>query len=155
MWIPAQIGLGAPYWRRDMRGAWLGIGLETEPAHLVYAVLEGIALRVAQIVRAMIEDSGLPVNSLRVDGGLAKSQTLMQLQADLLGVPVEVLADSEATARGVCYLAARQMGLWSSDDSIKSHTKSARAFEPATSVDHRETRLAQFDRTIQQLQGLS
>ncbi len=152
IWIPAQIGLGAPYWNRTLRGGWLGIGLDTQPAHLVYAVLEGIALRVVQIVRAMTSDSGLPVTQLRADGGLTHIQTLMQLQADLLGKPVDVLADTQATGRGVCYLVARQSGFWNTDDEVVRQVHIAKTFEPTWGDDRRESRLSIFDRAILALQ---
>ncbi|MBK9123621.1 MAG: glycerol kinase GlpK [Chloroflexi bacterium] len=148
LWIPAQIGLGPPYWARMMRGAWLGIGLETRPADLIYAVLEGIALRVVQIVQTMERDANLTMPSLRVDGGLTHSYALMQLQADLLGRPVEVLADTQATVRGVSSLAARQVGMWTDDHQIGLHAQAARTFEPSISADHREARLNRFARAI-------
>jgi glycerol kinase len=154
IWIPAQIGLGPPYWDRALRAAWLGIGLETERAHLVYAVLEGIAIRVAQIVRTMAQETGLTVASLRVDGGLTNNRTLMQLQADLLGFPVEILSDSEATARGVCYLAARQAGMWLDDDMIKRQVIVRDIILPAMAEGDREARFERFDRAIRQLQAL-
>ncbi len=153
-WIPAQIGLGSPYWDRSIRGGWLGISLDTEPAHLIYAVLEGIALRVTQIVQAMEKETGLRVQSLRVDGGLTNNQTLMQLQADLLGYPVEILSDAEATARGVCYLVARQAGLWLDDELIKQHVTVKQVKEPGMSATRRETRLARFEHIIQQIQDI-
>ena len=151
-WVPAQIGLGPPYWNRDMRGAWFGIGLETEAAQLVHAVLEGIALRVVQILRGMVADSGLDVTRLRVDGGLTKSRVMMQLQADLLGLPVEVLADSEATGRGVCYLAAREAGLWAGDEVIRQHITIAQTFEPGIVESVRAARLERFERAVRAVQ---
>jgi len=148
VWIPAQIGLGAPYWDRSTRGAWLGIGLETTRAHLARAVLEGIALRVVQVVRAMQADTGLVSASLRVDGGLTNSAVLMQTQADLLGLPVEVLADQEATLRGVCSLAARQAGLWTSDGAIRRHVQIARTYQPTRSDEQRTARLTRFEQAV-------
>src|SRR5439155_7096519 len=118
LWVPAQIGLGAPYWARSIRGAWLGLDLSSSRAHMARAVLEGIAAHVAQIVRAMLDDAGLSITSLRADGGLTGSRTMMQIQADLLGYPVEVVSNPQATASGVCALAARASGLWSSDERI-------------------------------------
>jgi glycerol kinase len=116
-------------------------------------VLEGIALRVAQIVRAMNADTGSPVLRLRADGGLASNPAMMQIQADVLGIPVEVLVDSEATVRGVCCLAARQTGLWDTDDPITSRVRVARVYEPAGSPESREQRLADFDHSISLLKS--
>jgi glycerol kinase len=153
MWIPAQIGLGAPYWERSMRGAWMGLDLTTKRAHLVRAVLEGIAANVAQIVQAMKDDAGLTIRSLRADGGLTNSQAMMQIQADLLGFPVEVAADLEATASGVCFLAARASGMWTSDEAIFERVKVARTYEPRISDDQRRAHLDKFERAIEQLSG--
>ncbi len=148
MWIPAQTGIGPPYWDRAVRGMWLGISLATERAHLVRAVLEGIALCVVQVVLAMLQDSGLAIAGLRVDGGLTNSKALMQMQADWLGYPVQVLADPQATARGVCSLAARQAGLWLTDEPIERQVRIAHIYEPALSADQRAARLADFEKAI-------
>ncbi|HUF37017.1 MAG TPA: glycerol kinase GlpK [Anaerolineales bacterium] len=153
VWVPAQVGLGAPHWDRNVRAAWLGIGLGTERAHLVRAVVEGIALRVVQIVRAMEADTGTPIPRLRADGGLTRSPALVQIQADLLGVPVEVLDDGEATARGVCSLAARAAGVWGSDDEVTSRVKAARVFEPASTPGFRARRLAEFNSAVSLLKS--
>jgi glycerol kinase len=153
MWIPAQIGLGAPYWERGIRGAWLGLDLATTRAHLARAVLEGIASNVARIVQAMAEDAGLTITALRADGGLTNSQTMMQLQADLLGFPIEVVMNKEATASGVCGLAARASGVWESDEPILRQVKIGRTYEPSISADQREAHLHKFDRAIHFLKG--
>jgi glycerol kinase len=153
MWIPAQLGLGAPYWNRTMRGAWLGIDLATTKAHLTRAVLEGIAAQVAQIVDAMQDDAGLTIDALRVDGGLTGSSTLMQIQANLLGKPVEVLANPEATASGTCALTARAAGLWADDDRIRQQVRVARTFTPAISEDERQAYLKRFDSAIRHLEA--
>jgi len=153
LWVPAQVGLGAPHWERRVRAAWLGIGLATERAHLVRAVVEGIALRVAQIVRAMNADLGAAIPRLRADGGLTRSPALMQIQADLLGIPVEVLDDREATARGVCSLAARATGVWDTDDQITNRVRVSRVYEPVATAEFRERRLAEFDGAVSLLKS--
>lgn len=153
LWIPAQIGLSAPYWNRTIRGAWLGIDLATTKAQLTRAVLEGIAARVAQIVNAMQDDAGLTIDALRVDGGLTNSSALMQIQADLLGRPVEVLANAEATAFGTCVLAARAAGLWADDDLIRQQVRIDRTFMPSISEDQRQAYLKRFDSAIRYLEG--
>jgi glycerol kinase len=153
LWVPAQIGLGAPYWDRSIRGAWLGLDLSSSRAHMARAVLEGIAAHVAQIVRAMLDDAGLAITSLRADGGLTGSKTLMQIQADLLGYPVEVVFDPQATASGVCGLAARASGLWASDGRIVEQVRVARTYEPSMSEDHRSAHLDRFEKAIRCLKA--
>jgi glycerol kinase len=137
--VPALTGLGAPWWSRQARAAWLDLSMATSRAHLVRAAYEGVACRVVEVVRAMERDAGLAVAALRVDGGLVRSAPLMQLQADLLGAPVEVSAEPEATVAGACFLAA---GL--SDDEVLGRVATGRVFVPRISVDEREARLARF-----------
>jgi glycerol kinase len=150
--VPALAGLAAPYWDRGARASWLGMGLGSGPADLVRAALEGVACRVAQVVRAMEQDAGLSLDSLRVDGGLTGSQALMQKQADLLGIPVEVAADSEATLRGICFLAARAVGLWADDEEIQRCRGPVRVVEPGASSADRRARLARFERAVSLVQ---
>ena len=103
--LPALAGLGAPHWRPDARGAFLGLGLGTSRAHLARAVAEGIAASVALLARAAAADRGAPLRVLRADGGLTRSRLLVQAQADLLQVPVQVCAAADATALGAAALA--------------------------------------------------
>ena len=124
------------------------MGLGSGRADLVRAALEGVACRVAQVVRAMEQDARLSIGSLRVDGGLTGCRALMQMQADLLGVPVEVAADAEATLRGVCFLAARASGLWTDDEEIQKRRGAARVVEPRASPADRGARLARFERAV-------
>lgn len=146
--VPALAGLAAPYWDRSTRAGWLGMGLGSGRADLVRAALEGVACRVAQVVRAMEQDAGLTIGSLRVDGGLTASRSLMQMQADLLGVPVEIAGEAEATLRGVCFLAARAAGLWDDDAEILSHRQAGRIVEPGPSSANRRARLARFEQAV-------
>ncbi len=148
LWIPAQVGLGAPYWERSIRGAWLGLDLSTSRAQLVRAVLEGIAANVAQIVQAMRDDAKLTISVLRVDGGLTASRMMMQIQADLLGCPVEVVANPEATASGVSALAARATGLWSSDEMILQQVKIGQTYQPRLSDVQRKAQMDRFNEAI-------
>jgi len=148
VWIPAQVGLGAPYWDRAIRGAWLGIDLATSQGHLVRAVLEGIAAHVARVVQTMASETGLSITALRADGGLTNSQTMMQIQADLLGIPVEVVANPEATASGICALAARASGLWANDDAIRQTIQIAKIYEPRLPGNERLKILDRFERAI-------
>ncbi len=153
LWIPAQVGLGAPYWERSIRGAWLGLNLSTSPAQLVRAVLEGIAANVAQIVQAMIDDTGLTIRSLRADGGLTASSTMMQIQADLLGIPVEVVANPEATASGAAALALRASSLWPSDEPILRQAQASRTYYPKLAESRRNAQLDRFNEAIHHLKA--
>lgn len=148
MCVPALAGLAAPYWDRSARSAWLGMDLRCGRADLVRAALEGVACRVAQVVAAMERDAGRPLTSLRVDGGLTSCRSLMQMQADLLGVPVEVAADAEATVLGACFLAARAAGLWPDDADVLRHRPPVRVVEPSARSAQREATLARFERAV-------
>ena len=105
VFVPALAGLGAPYWRPDARGAFLGLGLGVTRAHLARAVAEGIAASVALLAASVAADTGAPLGRLRADGGLTRSRLLVQAQADLLQAPVEVSSSPDATALGVAALA--------------------------------------------------
>jgi glycerol kinase len=153
VWIPAQVGLGAPYWQRSLRGAWLGLDLTTSRAQLLRAVLEGIAANVAQIVQAMSDDTRLTISSLRVDGGLTASSTMMQIQADLLGFPVEVVSNAEATAGGAASLAARATGLWTDDRPILRLAKTSRTYLPKLTETQRKSQLDRFNEAIDHLKA--
>ena len=144
--VPAFSGLACPHWSRAARGTWVGLDLSHRKEDLVYALLEGIAIRVTEVVRAMEKSSGQSIERLRVDGGLTRTRSLMQLQADLLGVPVEVSRNDEATAMGVCYLTARASGIWSDDDSIHQHSLVAVTYLPAMPRNEAHRRIEQFER---------
>ena len=101
----------------------------------------------------MQDDAGLTIDALRVDGGLTGSRTLMQIQANLLGKPVEVLENPEATAFGTCALAARAAGLWADDDTIRQQVRIARTYTPQISEDERQAFLKRFDRAVRHLEA--
>jgi glycerol kinase len=109
--VPALAGLGAPYWRAEARGLITGITRGTTKAHIARAALEAIALQNVDLVAAMQDDAGLAINSLRVDGGAAANDLLMQLEADLLGVQIFRPEMVESTALGAAKLAALGVGL--------------------------------------------
>jgi len=146
--VPALAGLAAPYWDRAARAGWLGMGLGSDRADLVRAALEGIACRVAQVVLAMEQDASRPIDALRVDGGLTGCAALMQMQADLLGIPVEVAAEAEATLRGVCFLTARAAGVWADDGEVLANRRPGRLVEPKAPSSERRDRLARFERAV-------
>jgi glycerol kinase len=129
--VPAFAGLGAPHWDPYARGTIVGITRGTTAGHIARAALESIAYQVADLLDAMATDAGVPLTELRVDGGAATNNTLMQFQADLLGVPVVRPAVTETTALGAAYLAGLAVGFWSSVDAITGQWKVDRRFEPA------------------------
>jgi glycerol kinase len=129
--VPAFAGLGAPHWDPYARGTIVGITRGTTSGHLARAALESIAYQVADLLDAMAADAGIALKELRVDGGAAINNTLMQFQADLLGVPVVRPAVTETTALGAAYLAGLAVGYWPSVDAITGQWKVDRRFEPA------------------------
>jgi glycerol kinase len=151
--VPAFAGLGAPYWDRSARAAWLGMTLGTTRAHLARAALLGVACRVAQIVRAMERDAGARIAELRVDGGVTASKTLMQMQADLLGTPIAVAKEADATSLGAAFLAARSLGVWASDAEVLRHVHTASVISPRASADWRESTLDAFERAVRAATG--
>ena len=128
--VPAFAGLGAPHWDPYARGTIVGITRGTSAGHLARAALESIAYQVADLLDAMHADAGIPLKELRVDGGAAINNTLMQFQADLLGVPVVRPAVTETTALGAAYLAGLAVGYWTSVDEVSGQWKVDRRFEP-------------------------
>ena len=136
--VPAFTGLGAPYWDPNAKGAILGLTRGTTPSHIVRASLESIAFQSADLVEAMIYDAGLQLHQLRVDGGAASNNFLMQFQADILGIPVDRPANIETTALGAGFLAGLGCGFWSAWDEIADNRKTERRFEPSMHDDRRD-----------------
>lgn len=128
--VPAFAGLGAPHWDPHARGTITGITRGTTAAHLARAALEGIALQTVEVLRAMEADSGIRLRELRVDGGASANDLLMQIQADLAGVPVARPPVVETTALGAACLAGLGVGLWKSPDEIASNGAAPDRFEP-------------------------
>jgi glycerol kinase len=133
--VPAFAGLGAPHWDPYARGTIVGITRGTTAGHLARAALESIALQVADILDAMQADSHIPIQQLRVDGGAAVNNVLMQFQADVLGVPVVRPKVFETTALGAAYLAGLAVGFWKSRGEIADQWQVDRQFHPAMSKD--------------------
>jgi glycerol kinase len=131
--VPAFAGLGAPHWDPYARGTLVGITRGTSSGHIARAALESIAYQVADLLDAMSIDAGIPLTELRVDGGAATNNMLMQFQADVLGVPVVRPAVTETTALGAAYLAGIAVGYWKSIDDVSGQWKVDRRFEPAMS----------------------
>jgi glycerol kinase len=147
--VPAFTGLGAPHWDAYARGALVGITRGTTAAHVARAALEGIAFQVADVLSAMEADSGLPTAELRVDGGASANALLMQLQADLTGVPVVRPREKETTALGAAYLAGLATGVWRDTDEISARWRVERTFEPALHPDRAAERRARWNRAVE------
>jgi glycerol kinase len=128
--VPAFTGLGAPYWDPNARGTILGLTRGTTKAHIARAALESIAFQSAEVLEAMQKDSGENLAELRVDGGAAANDLLMQFQADLLGVPVVRPRVLETTALGAAYLAGLTVDLWKSREALAQQWQAQRRFEP-------------------------
>ncbi|KIG17860.1 Glycerol kinase [Enhygromyxa salina] len=128
--VPAHAGLGAPHWRPEARGLIRGLSRGTNRAHLARAALEGIALEVTDLLEAMAEDLGAPLQGLRVDGGAAANDLLMQIQSDLLGVTLARPTILESTALGATFLAGLGVGLWPNKEAVAATWKQDRQFVP-------------------------
>jgi glycerol kinase len=147
--VPALSGLGAPYWDPRARGAIVGLTRGTGRAHLARATLEAIAFQSAELIEAMSADSGIALTELRVDGGATASNLLMQIQADLLGVPVVRPRITETTALGAAYLAGLGTGFWKDEEEIASLWSREREFVPTMSRDAAAARLAEWRRAVE------
>ncbi len=147
--VPALSGLGAPYWDPHARGAIVGITRGTTRAHLARATLEAIAFQSAELIEAMAADSGIALAELRVDGGATACNALMQMQADLLGVPVVRPRVTETTALGAAYLAGLAVGFWRDEEEIARLWARERVFEPKLGRDAAAERLAGWQRAVE------
>ena len=149
--VPAFTGLGAPYWDPNAKGAILGLTRGTTPSHIVRASLESIAFQSADLVEAMIYDAGLQLHQLRVDGGAASNNFLMQFQADLLGVDIERPRHIETTAIGAAYLAGLGVGLWGNIDELELHRQVDRVFSPQMSELQRQDKLSAWRNAVKRV----
>ena len=147
--VPAFSGLGAPHWDQYARGTIVGLTRGSSRAHIARAALEGIAFQVADVLRAMENDSGVPLQELRVDGGAARNDLLMQLQADLLGVTVTRPSNAESTALGASYLAGLAVGYWPDEDAIARQWAVDRQFTPKIDDRLRRERQAGWTRALE------
>jgi glycerol kinase len=128
--VPAFVGLGAPHWDSYARGALFGLTRGSSAGHVARAALESIAYQVADLMDAVEVDTGTPLKELRVDGGASANGSLMQFQADILGVPVVRPAMTETTALGVAFLAGLGAGFWKEVQAISDLPREERCFEP-------------------------
>ncbi len=136
--VPAFSGLFAPYWRSDARGVMVGLTRYITKQHICRAALEATAYQTRDVIEAMAGDSGVPVETLKVDGGMVANELLMQFQADILGVPVIRPTVTETTALGAAYAAGLAVGFWSDTEALRENWGVDRTFEPAMHAAMRE-----------------
>jgi glycerol kinase len=146
--VPAFSGLFAPYWRSDARGVIVGMSRYNTSAHLARATLEAICYQTRDVVDAMEKDSGVHLDILRVDGGVTANELCMQIQADVLGVPVSRPVVAETTALGAAYAAGLAVGFWNNEAELVQNWREDRQWEPAWSADQREAGYAGWQKAV-------
>ena len=151
--VPAFAGLGAPHWDQYARGAIVGLTRGTTAAHIARAAVESIAFQSADLAEAMQADAGMRLAELRVDGGAARNDLLMQFQSDLIGAPVVRPQITETTAAGAAYLAGLAVGFWKSGDEIASQWRTERRFEPMMPVSRARELRARWAQALERAKG--
>jgi len=151
--VPAFTGLGAPHWDPHARGAILGITRDTSRAHLVRAALESVCYQTHDLIDAMVQDSGRDISMLRVDGGMAVNNWLLQFLASLIDVAVERPVIIETTALGAAYLAGLQCGLFDSLDQISQQWHKDNSFRPGIKAESRNKLLMGWNDALQRVKG--
>nr|BFE69738.1 hypothetical protein GCM10020092_030390 [Actinoplanes digitatis] len=146
--VPAFSGLFAPYWRSDARGAIVGLSRYHTAAHITRAALEAICYQTRDVAEAMARDAGTSPDCLKVDGGVTANALCMQLQADILGVPVSQPAVAETTALGAAYAAGLAVGLWRSTSELRANWREDRRWQPAWSPDRRDEGYARWKAAV-------
>jgi glycerol kinase len=147
--VPAFSGLFAPYWRSDARGAIVGLSRFNTNAHLARATLESICYQSRDVAEAMEQDSGVQLETLKVDGGVTMNELCMQIQADVLGVPVSRPVVAETTALGAAYAAGLAVGFWSSTDEMRANWNEAKRWDPEWNQEQRDAAYAQWKKAVQ------
>ncbi|HEY5971035.1 MAG TPA: glycerol kinase GlpK [Pseudoxanthomonas sp.] len=147
--VPAFVGLGAPYWRSDVRGAMFGLTRGTNKEHFIRAVLESLAYQTRDVLTAMQADAGLELKALRADGGAIANDFTAQFQADILDIAVERPMVSETTALGAAYLAGLAVGFWDSREQIAQQRQVERTFTPWMPAEQREKLYAGWKRAVE------
>ncbi|MBO8161713.1 MAG: glycerol kinase GlpK [Thermosipho sp. (in: Bacteria)] len=145
--VPAMVGLGAPYWDMYARGLLIGITRGTTKEHIARAVLESIAYQTRDVLEVMSKETGIKMGTLRVDGGASRNNFLMQFQADILGVPVERPSVTETTALGAAYLAGLAVKLWENKEEINWNLE--KRFEPKISSEKREKLYLKWKKAVE------
>ncbi len=147
--VPAFSGLFAPYWRSDARGAIVGLSRYNTNAHLARATLEAICYQSRDVVEAMAKDSGVDLDVLKVDGGVTANTLCMQLQADVLGVPVSKPVVAETTALGAAYAAGLAVGVWADTDELRANWHEAERWTPTWDEARREEGYAGWKKAVE------
>jgi glycerol kinase len=148
VFVPAFVGLGAPHWDAHAGGLLIGLRRDTSPGHIARAALESIAFQVADVLEA-VQSETTPLGALRVDGGAAVNNLLMQFQADVLGVPVVRPQVTETTALGAAYLAGLATSFWASPEELRAKRQNDKRFEPKMSAPERAERRARWQRAVE------
>ncbi|EAF3492622.1 glycerol kinase [Listeria monocytogenes] len=151
--VPAFVGLGAPYWDSDVRGAVFGLTRGTEKEQFIRATLESLAYQTRDVLYAMEQDSGISLKTLRVDGGASANNFLMQFQSDILGVPVERPENKETTVLGAAFLAGLAVGVWKDKNEIKKHWKLDKRFEVEMKDEQREDLYESWHKAVKAAQA--
>jgi glycerol kinase len=151
--VPAFSGLFAPYWDMDARGVIVGLTRYVTSTHLVRATLEAICYQTRDVLEAMRTDSGIELTALKVDGGATVNNFLMQLQSDILGVPVVRPTVNETTALGAAYAAGLAVGLWDGTDALRKNWGVDHTFEPQWDEDQREKGYAGWKHAVERSRG--
>ncbi len=151
VFVPAFVGLGAPYWNMDVRGAIFGLTRDTTREQIVRAALKSIGFQSMEVIHAMEQDTKKKISELRVDGGATDNNFLMQFQSDILGVPVLMPEIRESTALGAAYLAGLTAGLFGSIDEIAKENKIIKRFEPVMNSSEREKQTDTWKKTVARL----
>jgi glycerol kinase len=146
--VPAFSGLFAPYWRDDARGAIVGLTRYVNKGHIARAVLEATAFQTKEVLDAMNADSGVDLTALKVDGGMVVNETLMQFQADILGVPVIRPVVNETTALGAAYAAGLAVGYWATEDDIRTNWAEDKRWDPEMDDTARAKRYAEWKKAV-------
>ena len=148
VFVPAFVGLGAPHWDPHAGGLLIGLRRDTKPGHIARAALESIAFQVADVLEAVHSETGTPLGALRVDGGAAVNDLMMQFQADVLGVPVVRPRVTETTALGAAYLAGLATGFWASPEALRAKREGDVRFEPRMDAGERAERRGRWQRAV-------
>jgi glycerol kinase len=151
--VPAFSGLFAPYWRSDARGAIVGLSRFNTNAHLARATLEAICYQSRDVAEAMESDSGVHLEVLKVDGGITANELCMQIQADVLGVPVSRPVVAETTALGAAYAAGLAVGFWKNTDELRANWNESKRWQPQWSDEQRSTGYAQWKKAVERTLG--
>jgi glycerol kinase len=149
VFVPAFVGLGAPHWDPHAGGLLIGLRRDTRPGHIARAALESIAFQVADVLQAVQSETTSPLGALRVDGGAAVNDLLMQFQADVLGVPVVRPRVTETTALGAAYLAGLAVGFWGSPDDLRAKRQDDMRFDPKMNREEAAARRARWHRAVE------